>query len=144
MCSVLISCCVCRRPSWKPKTQPNGSSVGWVFGFQLDLLEKTWPLFWDLPLLGSAESATTRNSTNGAVRRRLVKFLEFSSNYLKKVIWLARENMFEESTRTHYTPIISDYGFLCEARVGVRGFRVKYRGNINKGPSTYYVILITV
>ena len=28
MCSVLISDCVCRRPSWKPKTQPNGSSLG--------------------------------------------------------------------------------------------------------------------
>ena len=31
MCSVLISYCVCRRPSWKPKTQPNGSSaVVWL------------------------------------------------------------------------------------------------------------------
>ena len=42
MCSVLISYCVCRRPSWKPKTQPNDSSaVVWLsFGFQLDLLEK--------------------------------------------------------------------------------------------------------
>ena len=31
MCSVLISDCVCRRPSWKPKTQPNGSSaVVWL------------------------------------------------------------------------------------------------------------------
>ena len=31
MCSVLISCCVCRRPSWTPKTQPNGSSaVVWL------------------------------------------------------------------------------------------------------------------
>ena len=42
MCSVLISYRVCRRPSWKPKTQPNGSllSFCWVFGFQLGLLEK--------------------------------------------------------------------------------------------------------
>ena len=31
ICSVLISHCVCRRPSWKPKTQPNGSSaVVWL------------------------------------------------------------------------------------------------------------------
>ena len=31
MCSVLISYCVCRRPSWTPKTQPNGSSaVVWL------------------------------------------------------------------------------------------------------------------
>ena len=31
MCSVLISYCVCRRPSWKPKTRPNGSSaVVWL------------------------------------------------------------------------------------------------------------------
>ena len=31
MCSVLSSYCVCRRPSWKPKTQPNGSSaVVWL------------------------------------------------------------------------------------------------------------------
>ena len=27
MWSVLISYCVCRRPSWKPNTQPNGSSA---------------------------------------------------------------------------------------------------------------------
>ena len=27
MSSVLISYCVCRRPSWTPKTQPNGSSA---------------------------------------------------------------------------------------------------------------------
>ena len=31
MCSVLISYCVCRRPSWTPKTQPNDSSaVVWL------------------------------------------------------------------------------------------------------------------
>ena len=31
MNTVLISYCVCRRPSWKPKTQPNGSSaVVWL------------------------------------------------------------------------------------------------------------------
>ena len=31
---VLFSACVCRRPSWTPKTQPGGSC--WVFGVQLD------------------------------------------------------------------------------------------------------------
>ena len=52
MCSVLISYCVCRRPSWKPKTQPNDSRAavwlsfwfqtpfGFVFGLQLDSLLK--------------------------------------------------------------------------------------------------------
>ena len=35
MNAVLSSYCVCRRPSWKPKTQPNGSSgvVWWSFLF---------------------------------------------------------------------------------------------------------------
>ena len=42
---ILISACVCRRPSWTLKTQPGGSKLnqlaalllpGWVFGVQLD------------------------------------------------------------------------------------------------------------
>ena len=43
MCSVLISYCVCRRPSWKPKTQPNGSSaVVWLsFWFSTRFTRKT-------------------------------------------------------------------------------------------------------
>ena len=44
MCSVLISYCICRRPSWKPKTQPNGSSaVVWLsFWFSIRFTRKTF------------------------------------------------------------------------------------------------------
>ena len=43
MCSVLISYCVCRRPNWKPKTQPQGSSaVVWLcFWFSNWFIRKT-------------------------------------------------------------------------------------------------------
>ena len=43
MWSVLISYCVCRRPSWKPKTQPNGcSAVVWLsFWFSTRFTRKT-------------------------------------------------------------------------------------------------------
>ena len=44
LCSVLISYCVCRRPSWKPKTQPNESSaVVWLsFWFSTRFTGKTF------------------------------------------------------------------------------------------------------
>ena len=43
MCSVFINYCVCRRPSWKPRTQPNGSSaVVWLsFWFSTRFTRKT-------------------------------------------------------------------------------------------------------
>ena len=43
MVQIIISACVCRRPSWTPKPQPNDSSqllFDRVFGVQLDSLEK--------------------------------------------------------------------------------------------------------
>ena len=44
---VLISACVCRRPSWTPKTQPGGSSAATWLSFwcstRLDMPEKKWP-----------------------------------------------------------------------------------------------------
>ena len=42
-CTVLISYCVCRRPSWKQKTQPNGcSAVVWLsFWFSTRFTRKT-------------------------------------------------------------------------------------------------------
>ena len=44
---VLISACVCRRPSWTPKTQPGGSSAATWLSFwcstRLDMQEKKWP-----------------------------------------------------------------------------------------------------
>ena len=44
---VLISACVCRRPSWTPKTQPGGSSAASWLSFwcstRLDIPEKKWP-----------------------------------------------------------------------------------------------------
>ena len=44
---VLISACVCRRPSWTPKTQPGGSCAASWLSFwcstRLDIPEKKWP-----------------------------------------------------------------------------------------------------
>ena len=47
MCSVLISYCICRRPSWKPKTQPNGSyAVVWLsFWFSTRFTRKIFDYF---------------------------------------------------------------------------------------------------
>ena len=41
ICSVWISYCICRKPSWTPILNQTAAllSFGWVFGFQLDSLE---------------------------------------------------------------------------------------------------------
>ena len=89
MCSVLISYCVCRRPSWTPKTKPNDSSAllfGWIFGVQLDSLENKCPIWQSKPcrwLISTCvcrrPSWTPKTQPNGAVRRRFVEFLVFNS-----------------------------------------------------------------
>ena len=52
---VLISACVCRRPSWTPKTQPNDSSAvvwlsfwcsTWFTGKKVSLFQQSRAIFW--------------------------------------------------------------------------------------------------
>ena len=56
---ILISACVCRRPIWKPKIQPGGSSAAtWLsFWYSTRLLmpEKKWPAWRGKPCRGLPE-----------------------------------------------------------------------------------------
>ena len=45
---ILISACVCRRPSWTPETQPNGAVH--VFQRQLELFGAGTPVSWKINL----------------------------------------------------------------------------------------------
>ena len=93
MCSVLISYCFCRRPSWKPKTQPNGSSVVVWLRFSTRFTRKTLD-YSNGSCLYSRKYSKSRNiilkgvpsDRENRVRRRLVEFLVINSVYLKKSV----------------------------------------------------------